>query len=87
VAPTTARSPGSPPGLRSNGCKRESFATNLLSRTDILVCPCLPKTEDRQEYLSYYGRVPLCSAAIPPVRLRKVTSANPACLIIVASSS
>ena len=30
VAPTTARSPGRPPGLRSNGCKQaKSFATNL----------------------------------------------------------
>jgi hypothetical protein len=66
VAPTTARSARPSSGLRSYGCK-VSFATNLVvGQTFVSVY------SDRQECLSYYfsewGRVPRCSAAIPPVK-------------------
>ena len=70
VAPTTARSPGRPPGcaLMVASDRRSSFATNLVvGQTFPSVPLCL--LADRKECLSYFnGRLPRCSAAIPPVK-------------------
>jgi hypothetical protein len=71
VAPTTARSPEIPPG-----CALMVASVSRLQPISRVAQALLPvfqsgnniQTTDSHECLSYCGRLPICSAAIPPVK-------------------